>query len=1327
MKKAVFTIAVALVATAFAIFLCACDKTEKKIKSDNSETFLIDENTDINKVYSTAQELGYTGTLAEFIVDIKGDSAYEIAVSNGFSGTLKEWLNSLKGASGKDGINGITPFIGDNGNWHIGDTDTGISAIGVTPELGNNGNWIINGVDTGKTALGVNGKSCYELAVQNGFLGTLDEFLNGLKGLDGISVSNLSINSDGELVIILSNGEIRNLGTVKGKDGQKGISIKDASIYENGCLVLKYTDGTEINLGKVSGKDGQDGQDGREVCLDIIDDSIKWQYKGEETWQTLVSLAQICGKDGTNGITPHIGSNNYWYIGDINTGVYAKGINGLTPHIGQNGNWFLGSTDTGVKAIAQDGKDGLTPYIGDNGNWFIGGQDTYVKAAGKDGADGKGIASINKTEADNKIYYEIIFTDGSLYTLETENAITECAISFYTDGGIIEEHDFEYQNDDTYIITKNKGECFKNLPVPQKTGFTFLGWFTGIGINNTQFYNYQAICSDMILLAHWAENHYNIAFENGFDNDKIMPDIKDIAYNTEVILPNNSFIKEHYFFNGWTNGTICYKNNDKVKSLCAENNGTVVLKCLWSPVKYNIQYFLDGGDNSSDNIDTYTVNDTFQFCAPEKTGFTFCGFYTDILFVKQIKEIDKGSFGDIELYAKWQINSYTVSFETKGGEEILPVKYEYMSTVSEPATPKKDGDIFVGWDKDFPFLMPAHDVIVTSIWQEISYSITYHLPDGIENPNNKKTTYKESDLPYVLKYPTTPTSESMGYQSYTWFSDIDKTQIITEIPTGSKDNLEVYLGFSNPISYHIIFQTDTDTENNNVTFFTVEDEVRLLPAKRTGYTFSGWYLDVELSVLTDLISPGTKSDITLYPKWQITSYTLSFDTAGGEALQPIVIKYGERVPLVPTPSKIGSLFVAWDTETPIFMPAADICLTAIWKAIIYTISFNTEGGSFIANLYYEYGQNIVLPENPTKAGYTFLGWDKEIDSKMPDCDIELTAVWQVNYYAMRFDTDGGDLISDIVLPYASVITPPNTSKEGYTFSGWLPELPELMPAADTEYKALWTENVITPYIRVNEENEEDINGSYILYGEFPQSVKESHVSINTEITDERGYFKGSDGAYYQMMICTPYNSSYCFSNGESMLAGEIFYFKIEPIKWRILAEVDDLMLIFCENAILNSYFDSDEGFWHNSFIRSFLNNEFFDIAFDDYQKNYVISTYLDNLYTGPAANRNPFLSSMENTIDDIFLLSYSDVAEAYYGLSDETLLYKKATDYAICTGVYIDTTNDYYLNTNWYLRSTDGAKKNRVSGINISGQICTNIDTDKNSYGVVPAMTIMKS
>ena len=75
--------------------------------------------------------------------------------------------------------------------------------------------------------------------------------------------------------------------------------------------------------------------------------------------QDISTIKGEAGKDGKDGLTPHIDSaTKHWFIGTTDTGILAEGKDGITPSIGANNHWFIGSTDTGVLAKGQDGKDG---------------------------------------------------------------------------------------------------------------------------------------------------------------------------------------------------------------------------------------------------------------------------------------------------------------------------------------------------------------------------------------------------------------------------------------------------------------------------------------------------------------------------------------------------------------------------------------------------------------------------------------------------------------------------------------------------------------------------------------------------------------------------------------------------------------------------------------------------------------------------------------------------------------------------------------------------------------------------------------------------------
>ena len=152
------------------------------------------------------------------------------------------------------------------------------------------------------------------------------------------------------------------------------------------------------------------------------------------------------------------------------------------------------------------------------------------------------------------------------------------------------------------------------------------------------------------------------------------------------------------------------------------------------------------------------------------------------------------------------------------------------------------------------------------------------------------------------------------------------------------------------------------------------------------------------------------------------------------------------------------------------MPAENITVKAQWEINQYTIAFDTNGGSEIAPITQDYGTNITAPANPTRKGYTFKGWDKEIPATMPAENITVKAQWEINQYTIAFDTNGGSEIAPITQDYGTEITAPdNPTREGYTFIGWDRDIPVTMPAENITLKARWKDSEKpTGEIKINE-------------------------------------------------------------------------------------------------------------------------------------------------------------------------------------------------------------------------------------------------------------------
>ena len=164
---------------------------------------------------------------------------------------------------------------------------------------------------------------------------------------------------------------------------------------------------------------------------------------------------------------------------------------------------------------------------------------------------------------------------------------------------------------------------------------------------------------------------------------------------------------------------------------------------------------------------------------------------------------------------------------------------------------------------------------------------------------------------------------------------------------------------------------------------------------RAGYTQVGWATVDGGEKVYDFKDIYTKNEaLTLYPVWNTNKYTITFDTNGGSEIAPITQDYGTEITAPDNPTRKGYTFKGWDKEIPETMPAENMTVKAQWEINQYTITFDTNGGSEIAPITQDYGTEITAPDNPTRKGYTFKGWDKEIPETMPAENITITARWK---------------------------------------------------------------------------------------------------------------------------------------------------------------------------------------------------------------------------------------------------------------------------------------------------------------------------------------------
>ena len=274
-------------------------------------------------------------------------------------------------------------------------------------------------------------------------------------------------------------------------------------------------------------------------------------------------------------------------------------------------------------------------------------------------------------------------------------------------------------------------------------------------------------------------------------------------------------------------------------------------------------------------------------------------------------------------------------------------------------------------------------------------------------------------------------------------------------------------------TYAVTLNTNGGTINNgNVTEYTYGVGATLpTDVTRTGYTFKGWYYNENLTGSPVTAIGDTETGNKEYwAKWEINQYTVTVKPENGKADITITQDYGTPITAPADPTREGYTFKGWDKEIPKTMPAENMTVKAQWEINQYTISFDTNGGSEIAPITQDYGTKITAPADPTRKGYTFKGWDKEIPETMPAENMTVKAQWEINRYTITFDTAGGSDIAPITQDYGTNITAPaDPTREGYTFIGWDKAIPTTMPAENITVTAQWKDSgKPTGEIKINE-------------------------------------------------------------------------------------------------------------------------------------------------------------------------------------------------------------------------------------------------------------------
>ena len=199
--------------------------------------------------------------------------------------------------------------------------------------------------------------------------------------------------------------------------------------------------------------------------------------------------------------------------------------------------------------------------------------------------------------------------------------------------------------------------------------------------------------------------------------------------------------------------------------------------------------------------------------------------------------------------------------------------------------------------------------------------------------------------------------------------------------------------------YTVTFDSNGGSTVSSRTY-TSGDALGSLPSPtRSNYTFNGW------SSGGSSVSSSTvvTSNMTLVAQWSRDQYTVTFDSNGGSAVPSITVDAGETLGSLPRPTRENFIFFEWtsggtsvNSNTVV---NSNMTLTAHWMQIVYTISFDSAGGSSVSDITCNSGQAVGSLSSPNRDYYNFVGWYNGStpvnSSTIVRSNMTLTAHWEL--------------------------------------------------------------------------------------------------------------------------------------------------------------------------------------------------------------------------------------------------------------------------------------------------------------------------------------------
>ena len=562
-----------------------------------------------------------------------------------------------------------------------------------------------------------------------------------------------------------------------------------------------------------------------------------------------------------------------------------------------------------------------------------------------------------------------------------------------------------------------------NLTLPKsgftRTGYSFIGWNTeadGTGSSYTPGQRVSQLTEEesITLYAQWKANTYTVRFNPNKGIGK-MPDQKNIPYDEATELSPCTFTRTGYRFVGWNtkaNGTG--ETIEEALKLTAANNGTVTLYAQWEGAPYQVTFH--NGEETWTQTLYYGTAGTLDPNTFEKPGYTFKSWNTKEngkgkSYKDGAKVTNLSTEKDVDLYAQWTANKYTVVFHSNAAKDTTKkqtLTYDGKETALTANSFSWKGHTFQGWTTEdgrtfankekVRNLTTEKTVDLYASWKVNEYTVVF-LPNGAEGEEvTQNMTY---DVPAELE---ANRFERIGYTFRGWATTAKGKAVHTDGKTvknlTDKDGvtLRLYAVWA-PTTYTVTFvpgEGATGTMKPMKMTYGKTYTLTKVGFKRANYTFTGWLNEetwetyANKAKVKDLSADG--STVTLTAQWVPTEYAITYKNLSTWEKEGLLTSYNVLTEGLPgTPSRPGCEFAGWFLDSACKKPftgfeniakPGKLTLYPKWIGTPgkYTIHFAPGADGVTGKMADK--KNLVCGKDYTlaacafkRSGYKFVGWE----------------------------------------------------------------------------------------------------------------------------------------------------------------------------------------------------------------------------------------------------------------------------------------------------------------------------------------------------------------